>query len=452
MSAQAKQNRKLKNDAMAIFKAALDEADPAQAINRTIIRDGDSIKVFQGRKKIKTINLNRIERIFVVGGGKATAPMAKALEKILGKKITEGIISVKKGHALDLKYITVKEAAHPVPDQIGLKAADSIKTLLEGAGSKDLVFSLISGGGSALLPLPVASLKLSEIQDVTRLLLGCGADIHEINTVRKHLSQTKGGQLARAAAPATVINLMLSDVVGDNMDTIASGPFVPDRSTFEDMALILAKYKLMKKVPSSVRNHLKKGLTGQVPETPKENDPAFDKVTNLIIGSNYLSLIAAENKAKSLGYKTLLLSSSIEGETQTVAQVHVALAREVKATNHPVKAPACLISGGETTVTHSGQGKGGRNQEFVLAAALELTEMDGVLVFSAGTDGTDGPTDAAGAMADENTCSRAMQLGLSPQKHLMEHNSYPFFKKLTDLVITGPTLTNVMDIHLLLIN
>ncbi|MBW2085184.1 MAG: DUF4147 domain-containing protein, partial [Deltaproteobacteria bacterium] len=258
-------------------------------------------------------------------------------------------------------------------------------------------------------------------------------------------------QLMRVAAPATVINLMLSDVVGDNMDTIASGPFVPDQSTFEDMALILARYKLMKKVSSSVRTHLKKGLTGQIPETPKEKDPVFTRVTNLIIGSNYLSLIAAESKAKSLGYKPLLLSSSIEGETQVVAQVHVAMAREIRTSNHPVKSPACLISGGETIVTHAGPGKGGRNQEFALAAALELNELKDVLVFSAGTDGTDGPTDAAGAMADENTCTRAMSLGLSPQKYLMEHNSYPFFKKLNDHVITGPTLTNVMDVRLALI-
>jgi len=451
VSAQVKLNRKLKSDAMAIFNAALSAADPAQAVKQTVFRKGNTIKVLQRKKTIKTININRIERIFVVGAGKATAPMAKALEQILGNRITEGIISVKKGHALNLKYTTVKEAAHPVPDQTGLKTAEKIKTLLEDAGPKDLVFSLISGGGSALLPLPVANLKLSEIQDVTRLLLGCGANIHEINTVRKHLSQTKGGQLARAAAPATVINLMLSDVVGDNMDTIASGPFVPDRSTFEDMALILARYKLMKKVPSSVRNHLKKGLTGQVPETPKEKDPIFNKVTNLIIGSNFLSLVAAEAKAKSLGYKPLLLSSSIEGETKIVAQVHVAMAREIRTTNHPLKPPACLISGGETTVTLSGQGKGGRNQEFVLAAAMELDNLKDVLVFSAGTDGTDGPTDVAGAMADENTYSRAMSLGLSPQKHLLEHNSYPFFKKLNDHVVTGPTLTNVMDVRLLLV-
>ncbi|MBW1708980.1 MAG: glycerate kinase [Deltaproteobacteria bacterium] len=436
---------------MAIFKAALKAADPSLAVKQAVSMEENSIKVRQGNRVIKTVNLNRVERIFIVGAGKATAPMAKALEQILGNRITEGIISVKKGHALDLKYTTVKEAAHPVPDQNGLKAADKIKTLLEGAGSKDLVFSLISGGGSALLPLPIANLKLSEIQDVTRLLLGCGANIHEINTVRKHLSLTKGGQLARAAAPATVINLMLSDVVGDDMDTIASGPFVPDHSSFEDMALILARYKLMKKVSSSVRNHLKKGLTGQVPETPKENDPAFNKVTNLIIGSNYLSLIAAEAKAKSLGYRPLLLSSSIEGETQVVAQVHVALAREIKATNHPVKAPACLISGGETTVTLTGQGKGGRNQEFVLTASMDMDELEDVLIFSAGTDGTDGPTDVAGAMADKNTSSRAMELGLSPQKHLIEHNSYPFFKKLDDHVITGPTLTNVMDVRLVLV-
>jgi len=451
MSAQTKIDTKLKSDAMDIFKAALDAADPAGAVRQSVSLEDETIKVRQGKKVIKAIKLNRVERIFVVGAGKASAAMAKVLEDILEDRISGGVISVKTGHSLALKYIKVVEAAHPVPDMNGVKAATQIKGLLEDADSKDLVFSVISGGGSALLPLPASGIKLTEKQEVTRLLLGCGADIHEINVVRKHLSLTKGGQMARLASPATVINLMLSDVVGNDMDTIASGPFVPDRSTFEEVALILAKYKLVKKVPSSIRTHLKKGLTGQIDETPKEDNPAFAKVTNLVLGSNFISLQAAEAKAKSIGYKPLILSSSIVGETREIARMHAAIAEEVQATKHPVPPPLCLISGGETTVTMNTSGKGGRNQEFVLAAALDIDGMDDVLVFSAGTDGTDGPTDAAGAVADGSTCQRAAAFNLSPQKHLQEHNAYPFFKKLGDLIMTGPTLTNVMDVRLVLV-
>lgn len=452
MSAQARLNAKLKKDAQAIFKAALAAVEPAHAVQESVARAGDVFKVSHGKKLVKSLDLKKINRIFLVGGGKATAPMAKAMEKILGAKLTEGIISVKKGHGLQLKKTKVLEAAHPVPDKAGVSAANKIKNLLEKTTQDDLVISLISGGGSALLPLPAPGLKLSEKQSVTKMLLGCGATIHEINAVRKHLSLSKGGQMARLAAPATVINLMLSDVVGDDMDTIASGPFVPDRSTFEEVAVILAKYKLMKKIPAAVRTHLKQGLTGQVPETPHEGDSAFDKVTNLIVASNYLSLLAAEKEAKKLGYRPLILSSTIEGETRDVARVHMAIAREVKNSGHPIKAPACLISGGETTVTLRGKGKGGRNQEFVLAAALQLNNLDDVLVFSGGTDGTDGPTDAAGAMADAGTCLRAAKAGLSPQRHLQENDAYPFFDKLGDLVKTGPTRTNVMDVRLVMID
>ncbi|MFH1091623.1 MAG: glycerate kinase [Pseudomonadota bacterium] len=450
MNAPDRTNTQLREDAQGIFQAALAAVEPAQAVASALARSDDRLRVLDGKKAVKSLDLKKFKRIFIVGAGKATAPMAMAVEKTLGPRVTAGIISVKTGHGLKLKKTTVLEAAHPVPDKKGVEAARKIKELLEEAGRDDLIFSLISGGGSALLPLPVPGLKLSEKQAVTRMLLGCGAPIHEINAVRKHLSQLKGGQMARLAAPATVINLMLSDVVGDDRDTIASGPFVPDPSTYEEVMVILAKYKLMKKVPASVRTHLKKGLTGLAPETPKMGDPAFDRITNLIIASNFLALQAAQAEARKRGYHPLILSSSMEGETREVARVHAALAREVRATGNPVKAPACLISGGETTVTLKGKGKGGRNQEFVLAAALDIDRLDKVLVFSAGTDGTDGPTDAAGALADGHTCTRAVRAGLSPQRHLNENNAYPLFEKLGDLVITGPTRTNVMDVRLIL--
>lgn len=451
MDSENTQDQTLKSDALAIFQAALEAADPYKAVTQAISLEDETLKVRRGRKVIKSVNLGRVENIYIVGGGKASAPMAKALEDILGERLTEGLICVKYGHTVDLARTTTFEAAHPLPDLNGVKAASQIKALLERTTARDLVFSVISGGGSALLPLPSPGIKLSEKQDVTRLLLGSGADIHEINVVRKHLSQLKGGQMATLAAPSTTINLMLSDVVGDDMDTIASGPFVPDSSTFDDVTFILARYKLMKKVPSSVRTHLKQGLTGEAPDTPKPEDAAFSKVTNLIVGSNSISLAAASDEAKQLGYKPLLLSSTMVGETSEVARVHVAMAREVRASGNPAKPPCCLISGGETTVTLSTEGQGGRNQEFALAAALDMAGLENTLIFSAGTDGTDGPTDAAGAMADGQTLERAAQLGVNAKTHLFNHDSYPFFKALGDLVKTGPTLTNVMDVRLVLV-
>ena len=451
MSAGKRLETDLRKDALAIFQSALAAVDPEQAVQRALIRDGQILKVQNGSKLIKKVDLGSIERILIVGAGKATAPMAVAVEKILGDRIDAGVISVKTGHGLPLSRTRVMEAAHPVPDENGVAAAEEIKALLEAAGPKDLVFSLISGGGSALLPLSVPGIKLEEKQAVTRMLLACGATIHEINAVRKHLSQVKGGQMARLAAPAMVVNLMLSDVVGDDMDTIASGPFVPDRSTFEEVAFILARYKLMKKVPTAVRTHLKKGLTQKVPETPKAGDAAFKKVINLIVGSNLIALQAAQAEAKERGYRPLILSSSMEGETREVAKVHVAMAREIRASGSPLKSPACLISGGETTVTLAGKGMGGRNQEFALAAAIAMEGIERALVFSAGTDGTDGPTDAAGAMADGETMARATAANVSAHKHLAENDAYPFFQTLEDLIMTGPTRTNVMDVRLVLV-
>ena len=451
MSATNKLNPILKKDALDIFKAALAAVDPARAVSESLVKSGDSLKVMQGKKVIKSVDLKKVNRIFLVGGGKATAPMAKAVETTLGAGIKGGVISVKQGHGLKLKRTTVLEAGHPVPDQAGVEASKQVKALLEETQEDDLVISLISGGGSALLTLPVDGIKLSEVQTVTKLLLGCGADIHEINVVRKHLSQLKGGKMAGLAAPSTVINLMLSDVVGDKMETIASGPFVPDPSTFQEMAVIFAKYKLMKKLPSAVRTLLKKGLIEKAPETPKPGDAVFKKVTNVIVGSNFHCLTAAAEEAKKKKYRPLILSSTVEGETREVARVFASLAREVRSSGNPVKPPTCLISGGETTVTLKGKGKGGRNQEFVLAAALEMDGWENALVFSAGTDGTDGPTDAAGAVADGSTCARAAKANLSPQRHLEENDAYPFFETLGDLVKTGPTRTNVMDVRLFLL-
>jgi glycerate 2-kinase len=441
----------LRDQARAIFQAALDAVEPHAAVLRSLARSNHRLRIIAGKKVVKRFDLRKIRRIFLVGAGKAAAPMAEAIEQVLGDRLSSGIVVVKTGHGLDLAKTIVLEASHPIPDEAGVKAARRIKALLATAQADDLVLSVISGGGSALLTWPADGLDLEAKQSVTQLLLGCGASIQEINAVRKHLSLVKGGQLAMAAAPAPVINLVLSDVVGDDLDTIASGPFVPDRSTFQDVAAIMLRYNLTQKIPVAVQRYIEWGLKGEVPETPKPEELEFRRVINLIVGSNYQALLAAAAAVKRMGYRPLILSSMITGETREVVKVLAAVVKEVRASGHPVRPPACLISGGETTVTLKGGGRGGRNQELALAGALELTGMSEVLLFSAGSDGSDGETEAAGAMADGNTCARALEAGLSPLRHLESNDAYPFFTRLGDLVVTGPTRTNVMDIHLVLV-
>jgi hydroxypyruvate reductase len=293
---------------------------------------------------------------------------------------------------------------------------------------------------------------LKDKQLVTKALLECGATIHEINALRKHISQVKGGRLATLACPSTMISFILSDVIGDDLDSIASGPTVPDTSTFSDSLYILEKYKIKHKVPSAVIEFLEKGVRGDVEETPKADDPVFRQVQNVIIGSNIQAVKASRQTAEELGYNTLLLSTFIEGETKDVAKVHAAIAREIINSGNPVERPACVISGGETTVTIRGEGLGGRNQEFALAAGIDINGLEEVLILSGGTDGTDGPTDAAGAIADGTTMERARKLGLDAELYIRENNSYHFFKQLDDLIITGPTFTNVMDLRLVIVS
>ncbi|MBW2593761.1 MAG: glycerate kinase, partial [Deltaproteobacteria bacterium] len=343
-------------------------------------------------------------------------------------------------------------AGHPVPDQNGENGALAISAMAESAESDDLIICLISGGGSALMPLPAQGLSLADKQKTTGVLLACGAAIHEINTIRKHLSDIKGGMLARAANPATLVSLILSDVVGDDLDVIASGPCVPDSSTFADCMDIITGYGIEEHLPETVAVHLKAGLSGQIPETPKAGDSAFEKTRNLIIGRNIDAVNAAKSAAKNLGYHTLILSSMIEGETRDVARVHGAIAREVVKTGNPMPPPLCILSGGETTVTIKGRGLGGRNQEFALAAAMDIAGYENITVLSGGTDGTDGPTDAAGAVADGTTIARAGALGLAPHQYLSNNDAYHFFEPLGDLIKTGPTNTNVMDLRIILIS
>ena len=438
--------KQLRADARRIFRAALEASDPARAILR-------HVRVSRGRliAGSGSYRLDSFRRVFVVGAGKAGATMAQAVERLLGDSIDAGLINVKYGHLARLRRIELNECGHPVPDEAGVRGAERIAAIAQAARSDDLVICLMSGGGSALMPSPAPPITLEEKQATTRLLLASGANIHEINSIRKHISLLKGGQLARMAAPATVLSLLLSDVIGDDLDVIGSGPTAPDASTFASALSVLEKFGLPGKVPPPVRERLERGARGEIAETPKPSDPIFGRVRNLVVGSNALAVEAAARKARELGFRPLVLSTRIEGETRDVARVHAAIAKEVIATGRPVKPPACLITGGETTVTLRGDGLGGRNQEFVLAAAIDLEGAKKVTVLSGGTDGTDGPTDAAGAVADGRTVERARALDLDAAGFLSRNDSYHFFEPLGDLLKTGPTNTNVMDVRLVLI-
>jgi hydroxypyruvate reductase len=440
-----KNREALRDDLHTIFHAALQAVDPGEAIRTHVRRDGDRLWV-SGRE----YDLGRYTALSLVGMGKAGAAMAAALEALLGERVRGGHVIVKYGHGAPLRRVTLHEATHPIPDEAGVRATRALIDFVSGRGPDELIICLISGGGSALSPAPSDGITLAEKQEVTRLLLGCGASIHEINALRKHISQLKGGQLARLACPATLITLVLSDVVGDSLDVIASGPTVPDTSTFADCLEILHRYDLREQVPAAIRRRLEAGVAGSIPETPKPTDPAFERTQTVIVGRNLQALEAASRCATALGYRALILSSAIEGETREVAKVHAGIAKEVVASGHPIPAPACILSGGETTVTLRGQGTGGRNQEFVLAMALEIRDLPGIAVLSGGTDGTDGPTDATGAVADGTTCARAEQLGMQPRTALLNNDAYPFFDRLGDLLRTGPTQTNVMDVRIML--
>jgi hydroxypyruvate reductase len=436
----------LRCDARAIYDAGVAAADPSLAVQRHVAVEDHKLLI-GGR----TYDLTGYRRILVIGAGKASARMAQALAGLLGEHIAGGVINVKYGHALGLRGIDVREAGHPLPDAAGYRGARAIAEVAAAAGEEDLLFCLFSGGGSALLPYPTDAISLEDMSKTTQLLLRAGATIDEINAVRKHLSNVKGGRLARLASPATVISLILSDVVGDAPGTIASGPTAPDPTTFQGCLEIVNRYGLKNDIPAAVMALLQRGAGGSLPETPKPDDPIFAKVHNVVIGSNRTAAAAAQRHAEALGYRTLLLSTFIEGETKVVGALHGAVAKEIHASGNPVAKPACVISGGETTVTVRGSGLGGRNQEFALAAAIELAAIPNAVLLSGGTDGSDGPTDAAGAIADSTTVERARARGLDARAFLENNDSYHFFQELGDLLITGPTLTNVMDLRLLLV-
>ncbi|MBN1563101.1 MAG: glycerate kinase [Anaerolineae bacterium] len=424
-----------------VLAAALAAVAPVEAIRRIMVR-GDQTLWIDG----VAYDLDRFQRVFVIGGGKAGASMAAAVEDLLAERITAGWVNVKYGYTAPTEIVTVHEAGHPVPDVAGIAGTRAMLDLLQDVTADDLVLCLISGGGSALLTQPVEGVSLANMQALTDLLLRSGAPIQAMNAVRKHLSQVKGGQLARLAHPATVVTLILSDVVGSPLDVIASGPTVPDTTTFAHAQAVLERYGIADEIPASIRQHLKKGLNGAVADTPKEGDEALAAVHNVIVADNARATCAALDYAAGLGFHTLLLSTFIEGEAREVAQVAAGIAKEIKASGHPVKRPACVLLGGETTVTIRGEGKGGRNQELALAAAVAIQDMDEVIVASLATDGTDGPTNAAGGVVDGTTVRRGGALGLSAVAALANNDAYPFLQQVGDLMITGPTNTNVNDL------
>jgi glycerate 2-kinase len=431
-----------------ILDAAVAAADPGHCIRRVVELTSNSLVVAGN-----VHSLTSTARIRVVGAGKATPAMAQAIEQILGDRLDGGTINTKYGHGLPLERIETVECGHPIPDDAGVEGCQKILATLQDLRSDDVVICLLSGGGSALLPAPADGLSLQDKQDTTARLLECGASIHEINAIRKHLSRLKGGQLAQHAAPARLVTLAISDVIGDAPDTIASGPTVGDPTTFADCLQLLDGYELRETIPAAARIHLESGAAGDLPETPGVDAPELHNSFYHVIGNNSLSLEAAFKTATECGYEPLILSSRIDGETRDVARVHAAIGRQIVDASQPIGSPACIISGGETTVTLSrSPGKGGRNQEFALAAAIALEGQPRITILSAGTDGTDGPTDAAGAIADGSTVERAHRAGYSAADHLQRNDAYAFFAALEDLIITGPTGTNVMDLRLVLVH
>ena len=424
--------------ALTIWRAALAAAAVGPLVRSVLRRDADTLTCGS-----LTVDLSHVSRVIVLGCGKAAAAMAAAVEAVLGDRITKGFVVVKDGYTLPTRIVEVAEAGHPVPDRRGLAAAERILSMAEGATPHDLIVFVISGGGSALLPAPAAPVSLEQKQEVTRLLLGAGATIGELNAVRKHLSRLKGGQLARAGAPATILTLVLSDVIGDPLDVIASGPTAPDPSTFGDALEVLARRGVLDRVPWTVRDRLEAGARGEIAETPKPGDRLFSGVKHVVVGNNRLVVQAAAGAATALGYPALVASGAIEGEASAAAPELVAQGRELSP-------PGCLVAGGETTVTVRGGGQGGRCQEFGLAAALALGDGDDLVVLAGGTDGTDGPTDAAGAVVDAGTVRRGRAAGLDAARALADNDAYTFLSAAGDLLVSGPTNTNLLDLYIVI--
>lgn len=444
-----KSHRTMRADAAHIWSAALRSVDPEPAIRSVVKRRGRVLRVAARR-----FDLGSFEKVWVLGAGKAAASMGCALENILGRHLAGGLLVTKYGHSAPTQKLEVVEAGHPLPDENGIAAAARMISLInEETRAGDLVFFVLSGGASSLLVSPAPGISLADKLKCTQLLLNGGADIYELNAVRKHLSGIKGGGLGRLLMDRKVVCLVLSDVVGDDVATIASGPLAPDPTTYGDSIDILQRLNLFDCMPETIRKRLELGSAGLIAETPKRGDPAFRSIETCIVGSCAQACTTAARTAQKLGYKTLILTSRLDGDNESAARFHMRIAGEIVFQRRPVRRPCCIITGGETTVTVTGAGKGGRNQEFALHCVRHLANLPApCIVASLGTDGTDGPTDAAGAIADNTTLSRSIKFGAHFLKESLENNdSYNFFKRLGDLIITGPTRTNVMDLHLVLI-
>jgi glycerate-2-kinase len=435
----------MRTEVLDIYKSAVTAVLPGNLLNALISREGNMISLGD-----HVFDRDAIRHFYVVAAGKAAAAMGDTLEQLLGDAISEGIIITKYGHGLPMEFMTCIESGHPVPDKNGIKAGEAVLNLLQHAGEKDLVLVLLSGGASSLVADVVPGVSLEELQELSGLLLKCGANIREMNTVRKHLSRLKGGQFTRIAYPATVVCFALSDVPGDEADVIASGPTVPDPSTFGDVWSILEKYALVDQLGPATRDWLEKGLRGEVPETPKPGDPLFGKSIFSIIGNNHTALLTAASKALEISYTVLLDDRSIQGESRDVA---VQLAQKIE--EYTGERPACFLAGGETTVTVKGNGKGGRNQEFALAL-LNYWQSTGKnpdevpTVLCAATDGNDGPTDAAGAVVDGTLLKWVYDNKVDTTAWLAKNDSYTFFLQTDAQLFTGPTYTNVMDLVIVL--
>jgi glycerate-2-kinase len=433
--------RRARRICLGSLEAALVASQPRNLMRRKVKVEANGL-VIAGKR----VNLAKFKKVVVIGGGKATAAMAETIDRLLDGRVSDGLVNVPQWVTEKrARRILFHTATHPLPSE---KGVEGVKEMLElvGRPSEDtLVICLLSGGGSALMPLPREGVSLSDKVKVTELLLKAGAMIRELNVVRKHLSGIKGGWLARKVHPCTSIAIVISDVVGDALDTIASGPLYPDQSTFQDALAVLKKHGLVDGVPTNVMNILRRGDSGKLPETPKEGDDCFKRVHHFVIGSNVDACEAAVGRLESLHRRPLYLTSNLEGEARSVGAIFASIARDVFGDNSR-RSFRSLVAGGETTVTVRGSGKGGRNQEAALGASLMLDGMKGTAIAFIGTDGLDGPTEAAGAIADGSTIRRARRKGLEANDYLARNDSYSFFRELGDLVITGPTGTNVNDV------
>ncbi|WP_300159364.1 glycerate kinase [Solidesulfovibrio sp.] len=444
-------------DAEAIFRAGLDRVDPLAMMARVLSLSGDILRV-STETECHEYDLSRFRRIFALGAGKASARMALGLERLLGERLTGGVVAVKEGYLEKLSRVRLLEAAHPVPDARSAAAAKAVLELAVEAGPDDLVIVLVSGGGSAILAAPIdlpgRRLTLADKQQTTRVLLSCGATIQEINCVRKKLSAVKGGRLAEAIAPAACLGLLLSDVVGDDLDVIASGPTVPDPTTGADALAVLTRHGVADTIAPEALAVLEDVAAGRAPDTPKPGDPVFAHTRTVLVGTNFQALLAARDKAAALGYATVVVTSHLTGEAREMANLFLGMARDIAEYGVPLPRPACVIAGGETTVTLRGHGKGGRNQEMALAylagLARDARNAEETVFLAASTDGSDGPTDATGAFASLDILRRGLALGLSVERYLADNDAYHYFEAVGRLLKTGPTNTNVCDIKVLL--